>query len=167
VAVVGAPLISRFQEGTVEATPSGVLLKWRRQVTAQVADALSDVQTDDSSPAPSTGAPPTMLGLPERALTRTQLVDINNDGEQELVVQHPSGAHSTQLQAFGWRGAEIDAEFGEVASVYSNYASGSTVGDLDSDGRTEIASIEPDWKAPGASSASGLRRSIAAVGWGQ
>ena len=96
-----------------------------------------------------------MLGLPERALTRTQLVDINNDGEQELVVQHPSGAHSTQLQAFGWRGAEIDAEFGEVASVYSNYASGFTVGDLDSDGRTEIASIEPDWKAGGASSASG------------
>lgn len=101
-AMIGAVFVSRSDEGRVEAGRRGVTLEWRREIVKRVADGLSEVGAASTSTSDLPTEPPLHVGPSMRAHTRIELWDINNDGEEELVVQHQTGAHSSELQAFGW-----------------------------------------------------------------
>jgi hypothetical protein len=143
VCTLAAVLVPRFDESSLEASGEGFRMALRRKVTREIGEALEEgvgppagERTGEKSGGVGSGE------SVERASTSIQYVDINNDGEAELVVQHPYGAHSVELQVFGWSDADPHAEFHQLASLVSEYASGFTVGDLDDDGRIEIASLD-------------------------
>lgn len=69
------------------------------------------------------------------------VADVNNDGLPELLVASLAGAHSTLLQVFGQRNEWPDS-FGKLTEMYSTSLAGFTVGDLDGDGLTEVATVE-------------------------
>jgi hypothetical protein len=136
----------------MEATSSGFVLQYRRQVTEQVARTLPDVRVEASADnANEEGS----TSLVPRVLLSTELADIDNDGETELIVQRFVGAHSSELQAYGWRSSDPDAPFELLASASAEYGDGFAVGDFDGDGRTEIANIEVDRKKLSATAAAG------------
>ncbi len=73
----------------------------------------------------------------------TQFADINDDGEEEMLVQYPVGAHGSALKVFGWRGCEFE----ELASLSVGTPAGFDIGDFDRDGKIEIRMQEIDWTA--------------------
>jgi hypothetical protein len=70
-----------------------------------------------------------------------QMVDLNNDGKSELIVQFLAGAHGNAMQVFGWR----DHEFVEIASFGAGTPVPFEFGDFDNDGRIEVEVTETDW----------------------
>lgn len=70
------------------------------------------------------------------------MADINNDGRDELLVASPWGPHSSMLHVYGQRDDWPDS-FGKLAEVSSGTPAGFTVGDLDEDGRAEVATVQP------------------------
>ena len=142
-----------FQEGILQAGPGGLRVAWKSHVTEQVAEVLNDeLQQETPSPAASTVD---LGGLTFPPATSVHLADVNHDGEPELVVQSPVGAHMIRLRAFGWQGPTMEPEFGQILEKVSNLGVPYTIGDLDADGRTEIATIDTDWSKPGANNATG------------
>jgi hypothetical protein len=83
------------------------------------------------------------LGASEQRSYAIGIADVNNDGRDELLVATPYGPHSSLLQVFGQVG-EWPESFGKLIELGSGTPAGFTVGDLDGDGATEIATIEPD-----------------------
>jgi hypothetical protein len=77
-------------------------------------------------------------------LVGVHYADINNDGDTELVVQHPYGAHSSALTVYGW----IDkySHFGQLAELVTAPMNPFTVADVDGDGRLEVATVDADWE---------------------
>jgi hypothetical protein len=71
--------------------------------------------------------------------------DVNNDGEQELVIQHGTGVHGSMLRAFGWKDPMT---FGELGAIGTGTPEGFRIGDFDADGRVEVAAIEADYDRP-------------------
>lgn len=69
------------------------------------------------------------------------MADVNHDGQPEMLIASPAGAHSTRLQIFG-QASEWPDSFGKLAELYSITPAGFTVGDLDGDGLIEIATLE-------------------------
>jgi hypothetical protein len=74
-------------------------------------------------------------------VTRTQYADVNDDGQEEMLIQYPVGAHGSVLKVFGWRGSE----FGELASLSAGTPVGFDISDFDGDGKIEIRTEETDW----------------------
>jgi hypothetical protein len=70
-------------------------------------------------------------------------VDVNADGQKELVIQYPSGAHGSALKILGWR----DGQFKELAQLAVGTPVGFEFGDFDGDGKIEIKTQETDWSA--------------------
>jgi hypothetical protein len=70
-----------------------------------------------------------------------QYADVNHDGQQEIIVQYPIGAHGSALKVFGWR----DSEFAELARISVDTPGGFDIADFDGDGRIEIRTQETDW----------------------
>jgi len=70
-------------------------------------------------------------------------LDVNADGQKELIVQHPTGAHGSALSIFGWR----VGKFQKLADLGVGTPVGFEFGDFDGDGRIEIRSQETDWSA--------------------
>jgi hypothetical protein len=133
--ILAAVLVPRFDESSLEASRHGFRLDLRRKLTQEIGEGL-----EKGVPPRREGSDATSDESLQRPSTSIQLADINHDGEAELVVQHPFGAHSVELQAFGWSDTGPHAEFRQLASAISEFATGFTVGDLDGDGRVEIAS---------------------------
>lgn len=75
------------------------------------------------------------------------IADVNNDGRDELLVASPWGPHSSMLHVFGQRDEWPDS-FGKVTEISSGTPAGFTVGDLDGDGNTEIATVQPHGDEP-------------------
>ena len=82
---------------------------------------------------------------------------MNNDGENELLIQHSYGAHSAVLSVYGWKRRYL--EFGKLAEIMTGPPSSFTVGDLDGDGRVEVATVDVDWES-GLSYAEGARKEV-------
>lgn len=70
------------------------------------------------------------------------IADINNDGRDELLIASPWGPHSSMLHMYGQKD-EFTESFGKLAEISSGTPAGFTVGDLDGDGRTEVATVQP------------------------
>jgi hypothetical protein len=68
-------------------------------------------------------------------------VDVNADGQKELLVQYPTGAHGSALKILGWQAGE----FKQLASLGVGTPVGFEFGDFDGDGRVEIKTEETDW----------------------
>lgn len=75
------------------------------------------------------------------------VADVNNDGRDELLVASPWGPHSSMLHVFGQRNEWPDS-FGKLAELGSGTPAGFTIGDLDGDGRIELATIQPHGDEP-------------------
>ncbi|MDA0183646.1 VCBS repeat-containing protein [Solirubrobacter phytolaccae] len=84
------------------------------------------------------------------------VADVNNDGRDELLVASPWGPHSSMLHVFGQRDEWPDS-FSKLAEIGSGTPMGFTVGDLDADGRVEIATVQPHADEP---YASGIRDEV-------
>jgi hypothetical protein len=84
------------------------------------------------------------------------IADINNDGRDEVVVASPYGPHSSMLRAFGFTD-ELRNDFSQLLELGSGTPSGFTVGDLDGDGRVEVATVQPEGDHP---YASGIRAEV-------
>jgi hypothetical protein len=82
---------------------------------------------------------PVTVGQGGRFITTS--ADVDNDGQDELLVEFPAGAHGSGLQVFGWR----DWEFVKIGELATGHASGFEVYDFDGDGRLEIGAVETDW----------------------
>jgi len=76
-------------------------------------------------------------------VTRTQYADVNDDGQEEMLIQYPVGAHGSVLKVFGWRGSEFE----ELASLSVGTPVGFDISDFDGDGKIEIRTEETDWTA--------------------
>jgi hypothetical protein len=82
------------------------------------------------------------LAIPsETEMKFVQYVDVNHDGQQEILVQYPVGAHGSALKVFGWR----DSEFAELSRISVDTPGGFEIADFDGDGRIEIRTQETDW----------------------
>jgi hypothetical protein len=68
-------------------------------------------------------------------------VDVNEDGQRELLVQYPTGAHGSALKILVWQ----DGKFQELASLGVGTPVGFEFGDFDGDGKVEIRTQETDW----------------------
>lgn len=79
------------------------------------------------------------VGNGESALV-VDLIDVNGDGDEELLLQQPTGAHESELRIFAWQGGE----FKEIAQLHVSTPGGFDFGDFDSDGRVEIKAEEVD-----------------------
>jgi hypothetical protein len=79
--------------------------------------------------------------------------DINGDGEDELLVQHGTGAHSWEFKVFGWSD-EPFTDFGQIAELFTSHG-GFSISDVDNDGRLEVAMVDHDYDEPGGSMANG------------
>lgn len=64
--------------------------------------------------------------------------DLNGDGEDELLVQYPYGAHAAVLQVFGFR----EDGFKLMDEITVDTMAGFIAEDKDTDGRIEIITIE-------------------------
>ena len=83
---------------------------------------------------------------PERArgwAGRVDYVDVNEDGQEELLVQYPAGAHGCALKILAWRGSQFE----ELANVGTGTPFGFEFGDFDGDGKIEIKTQETDWSS--------------------
>jgi hypothetical protein len=69
--------------------------------------------------------------------------DVNADGQRELLVQYPAGAHGSTLKIFEWR----SNGFKEVARLGAGTPVGFEYGDFDRDGKIEIRTEDTDWTA--------------------
>jgi hypothetical protein len=137
------------EEARFEATRKGFNLYWRKPIRDRVA-----AETSDTGAAPDANKSETSA-FPLRPYAQVQFADVNDDGEDELLVQYPVGAHSMALKVFGWRDSVPLPEFVQLAEAVSPLGLPFTIGDLDADGRVELATIEPDWTIPGANMAAG------------
>ena len=70
-------------------------------------------------------------------------VDVNEDGQRELLVQYPTGAHGSALRILAWRNGKFD----ELAGLGVGTPVGFEFGDFDGDGKVEIRTQETDWSA--------------------
>jgi hypothetical protein len=70
-------------------------------------------------------------------------LDVNEDGQEELLVQFPTGAHGSALKIFTWQ----NNKFEEFASLSVGTPVGFEYGDFDGDGNVEIRTEETDWNA--------------------
>ena len=64
----------------------------------------------------------------------SQYADINNDGNDELIVQLPAGVHGSALQVYGWK----DWEFTLLAEISTDTPVGFFLEDFDKDGIIEV-----------------------------
>lgn len=69
-------------------------------------------------------------------------MDVDNDGDRELLVQHPAGAHGSSLHILAWRAGE----FYEIGFLRSDTPVGFEFADFDGDGKTEIKTKETNWR---------------------
>ena len=143
-------LVGRVGEGSVQAGSSGVKVSWKERTTRQLGEALESA-VKDAHQVESSDSFRTSFG----PYSRVHYADVNNDGETELLVEHPVGAHGRTLKAFGWIEAPLLPEFGLVGEITCGLGTPFTVGDLDDDGMTEIATVEVDWSKEGAFTAGG------------
>ncbi len=70
-------------------------------------------------------------------------VDVNEDGQRELLVQYPTGAHGSVLRILSWQ----KGKFAELAGLGVGTPVGFEFGDFDGDGKVEIRTEETDWSA--------------------
>ena len=152
-----ASFLGRSEEGKVQAGAQGVSLEWRRSVTRQFGAVLeSETRPLDEDAPPETPRPAAMalpLAVPE--YSDVSFADVNNDGEEELIVQHPMGAHSRALRAFGWTLLnEWQPQFGLIGEVWGMLGGSFTIGDLDGDGLVEVANLAVE-EVVGANTAEG------------
>lgn len=75
------------------------------------------------------------------------VADVDNDGRDELLVASPWGPHSSMLHVFGQRD-EWPESFAKLTEISSGTPAGFTVGDLDEDGKIEIATVQPHGDEP-------------------
>ena len=68
----------------------------------------------------------------------TRIVDIDGDGEDELLVQYPFGLHNAALRVFGIK----DHEFQLIDEISADTVAGFLIEDLDRDGRLEVKTLE-------------------------
>ncbi len=68
--------------------------------------------------------------------------DIDADGQNELLMQYGHGAHGMTLKVFDWHPY---SGFQEAGQIGSGTPGGFEVRDIDSDGRLEFVTTEPDW----------------------
>ena len=142
----------------------GALIQGRRSARAATRHAKSVSSTLTEIHAAVVGPEPHIAEDSEARrlkLAAVAYAEIFNDGETLLLVQHWTGAHATLLRVFGWR----DFDFRELAQVGTGTPEGFTVGDLDGDGRVEVATVEADWERTDAtghtySYAAGARREL-------
>jgi hypothetical protein len=81
---------------------------------------------------------------PQESLSMTiECADLDCDGKEEVIIQHPAGAHGSQLRVFAWR----HGKFAEVGALSVGTPGGFDLGDFDGDGQTEIKAEEVDWAA--------------------
>jgi len=66
--------------------------------------------------------------------------DLDGDGQDELIVTSPAGAHASELRVFGWRDLGFQ-ELGVLGSANPIIR----VEDVDGDGRLEVIKHEPDF----------------------
>lgn len=68
----------------------------------------------------------------------TRSVDLDGDGEDELLVQHPFGLHNAALEVFKANHEELQL----VAKITADTMAGFLVDDFDEDGRMEVQTLE-------------------------
>ena len=73
----------------------------------------------------------------ERTL-HTSYADLDGDGQDELLVQYPYGAHAAVLQVFGFR----DGDFKLIDELTIDTMAGFLAKDVDGDGRLEVVTHE-------------------------
>jgi hypothetical protein len=152
VACMVFPLLhADADEASVEAGHGWVKLWWRKERVQEVEQDLGANPADETSQGDDSAGP----GFTLRQYATVDYADINNDGETELIVQYPHGAHSNKMKVFGWVEGRPLPEFSLLAESVSEMGSPYSIGDLDSDGQIEIATIETDRTKPQANHASG------------
>ena len=144
-------LVGRTSEGSVEAKGTGVKFSWKHDVARSVGDVIeAEVATlQRESPGPEE------TGFALRRYSQVHYADVNNDGEAELLVEHPVGAHGRVLKVFGWIEEPVLPEFGLLAQLSCGLGGPFSIGDLDNDGSIEVAIVEVDWSKEGAYTAGG------------
>lgn len=118
----------------------------RREIrSGEQTSAIGHQVTDIARALGIEGAPAEGVALDASTERRWALgvADINNDGRDELLVASPWGPHSSMLHIFGQRNDWPDS-FGKLAEFSSGTPAGFTIGDLDGDGRIELATVQPD-----------------------
>lgn len=148
--VLVSVLFGRAEEGTLEASGTGLRLSWKQQVTRTVGEVLEAEVASIQQGDPTSGGE-----LSVRRYSEVHYEDINNDGAVELLVEHPVGAHSRVLKVFGWIEEPVVPEFGLISQLHCGLGGSFTVGDLDADGEVEVAMVDLDHDQAGANYASG------------
>lgn len=93
--------------------------------------------------------------VPDDFVAYVGYVDVTNDGDPELLVLHPAGAHASLLKVFGTQ--DVYNGFELLDELHSGVAGGFDVGDFDGDGRSEIATVNADFdRGPGRSYANAI-----------
>ena len=80
----------------------------------------------------------------ELRFAAVQYADMDHDGETELLIQHYYGAHGSMLRIYGWTGFDFD----QKGQLQTSAPAGFTVGDIDGDGRIEVATVQGDYDRP-------------------
>lgn len=122
---------------------------WKNQCAARANKALN--QSMDELPSKVADALRLLVRPNERGSTREpaaeawigaiNYLDVNQDGQKELLVQHPTGAHGSTLCIFEWK----DGKFNQLAELRTDTPVGFEFGDFDGDGKVEIKTEETDW----------------------
>ncbi len=67
--------------------------------------------------------------------------DVDNDGEKELLIHFPAGAHGSGVKIFKW----INFDFEELADLRTDTPSGFEIKDYDNDGELELLTLATNW----------------------
>jgi hypothetical protein len=112
-----------------EAELNGILRSLPSQVLDNMARLLQNNQSETAE----------LYGMMNsEKMLHSKYVDLDGDGQEELIVQYPYGAHGSAMQVFGLQ----NREFKFIAELLTNTPSGFIAEDVNNDDRIEIVTHE-------------------------
>lgn len=125
VLTAGIAIHQYIRANKAEAKLYNVLNSLPAEISTKILQLQSSINVEANQP----------FGLLESGESlETKIVDLDNDGAAELLVQYPFGVHNTVLQVFGFR----DRQFNLITELEIDTPAGFWTEDKDNDGNIEV-----------------------------